>query len=146
MDTLKPVSIHEDLSAHFEAKTSSNRSFGVVISVFLLIFAFYPLWHGRPPRWWAAAAAAVFLLIGLLAPAVLGPLNLVWTRFGMIMAKVVNPFVMAILFYGVVTPAGLLKRALAGRTIPVGRDPGLDTYWIDRKPPGPEPASMANQF
>jgi hypothetical protein len=142
----KPVSTHEDLSTHFEAKTSSNRSFGVVFAVVFALIALYPLRHGLPPRWWAAAVAAVFLLAGLFVPAVLGPLNALWTRLGLLLAKVVNPIVMAILFYGVVTPVGLLKRALSGDSIPRGKDQALSTYWIDRKPPGPAPESMADQF
>jgi len=46
----------------------------------------------------------------------------------------------------VVTPIGLLMRALGKRPLNIALDPEAKSYWIERKPPGPEPESMKLQF
>ena len=54
--------------------------------------------------------------------------------------------VLAIMFYLVVTPMGLLMRAFTKDNLRLRRDPAAGTYWIKREPPGPRPDSMPRQF
>jgi ABC-type uncharacterized transport system permease subunit len=56
-----------------------------------------------------------------------------------------NPVVMAALFFLVFTPMGLLLRLLGKDPLRLRRSADA-TYWIERKPPGPPPETMANQF
>jgi hypothetical protein len=50
------------------------------------------------------------------------------------------------LFYLVITPFGLAARLLGKDFLHLRFEPQAATYWIDRRPPGPEPQSMRNQF
>ena len=49
----------------------SERSFAWVFTAFFAALALWPLWRGRPARWWALAAAVLVLLAGLIRPSVL---------------------------------------------------------------------------
>ena len=136
-------------TAHTHAlsgRTASDRSFGVVFTIVFLIVALWPLPGGGPARLWALAIAAAFALISLLRPRLLAPLNRAWTRLGLTLHKVVNPIVLGLIFAITIVPTGLVFRLLRKDPLRLRRDPALDSYWIRRDPPGPEPKSMQRQF
>ena len=64
----------------------------------------------------------------------------------MLLHAVVNPIVMAILFYVAVLPTGLLMRAMGKDMLRLKREPENESYWILRRPPGPAPETMKDQF
>jgi hypothetical protein len=138
---------HEDFSSrHDDIKPSSNRGFGLVIATFLAIVALWPLVRAEPVRWWVLAVAAAFAIAALLRPAMLAPLNTLWTKLGLLLYKVVSPVVLGLLFYVTVTPIALMMRLLGKDPLRLRRDPHAASYWIERTPPGPSPDSMKNQF
>jgi hypothetical protein len=124
----------------------SNRSFGLVFAGFFVLVALLPAVHGAPIRVWAAAVAAAFLAAAFFAPRLLQPLNRAWFALGQLLHHVVNPVIMAVMFYGAILPMALLLRALGKDLLRLERDPKADSYWIAREPPGPAPGSMSKQF
>jgi hypothetical protein len=139
--------VHEDFSRAEDLEGSSDRSFGIVMAVFFTVVAILPALHGQllSIRWWAAALAAVFLALALLWSEFLRPLNRLWQKLGLLLSKIVGPIVLSLVFFAVVTPVGLLMRALGKDPLRLDRNTST-TYWIVREPPGPEPESMKNQF
>jgi Saxitoxin biosynthesis operon protein SxtJ len=137
---------HEDLTREQNVKGSSDRVFGLVFAALFLLIALGPLRHGHSPRWWAAGIAAVFALVAWLRPALLSRLNRLWMKLGILLGKVVSPIALGILFYGILTPVGAIIRLSGKDPLRLKLDPGMDSYWITRKPPGPRPDSMTNQF
>ena len=101
---------------------------------------------GGQVRIWAIGIAAAFAVVALARPGVLAPLNRLWTRFGLLLHKVVSPLIMGMLFYLTVTPIGLLMRAMGKDPLRLRPDPDAASYWIERDPPGPPPETMKNQF
>ena len=129
------------------AKLPSNRSFGLLFTVVFLIVAAYTWFKGFSQSWvqvWLVLAA-VFLAFALLFPAVLSPLNKLWFRFGLLLGKVVSPVVLGILFFVVITPVAILMR-IFGRDALLMKKRNVDSYWIDRNPPGPSATSFKDQF
>jgi hypothetical protein len=53
---------------------------------------------------------------------------------------------MTVIFFGVVTPAGLIMRALGRDPLRLKLDRQAPSYWIPRQPPGPAPDTMRQQF
>jgi hypothetical protein len=137
---------HEDLSREEQIEGSSDRVFGLVFAGVFLVIAVWPLVHGVPPRWWALVVSAVFGGIALLKPVLLARLNRLWMKLGILLGKVVSPIALGILFYGVITPIGVVIRLTGKDPLRLKRDPAADSYWIARAPPGPPPDSMTNQF
>ena len=136
--------LHEDLSRHEAPRASSDRSFGLVFAAVFAIVAGWPLLGGEGPRLWALAVAGVFLALALAAPRLLGPLNRLWTRFGLLLSRAMNPLVLGLLFFAVVTPMGLVMRALGKDPLRRRFERQAASYWIERRPPGPAP--MSRQF
>ena len=137
---------HEDLSRDQKIEGSSDRVFGLVFAGLFLVIGCWPLFNALGPRWWALAVAAAFAVIALLRPALLGGLNRLWTRLGLLLGKVVSPIALGVLFYGVLTPIGALMRLTGKDPLRLKRDHHAVSYWIPREPPGPPPDSMTNQF
>ena len=141
------ASTHEDFAEKVEVETSSDRSFGLVIFAALSIYGLIPLLSAsRSVRVWALVAALPFLVLALVAPKLLAPLNRVWMKLGLLMGKIVNPIVMALLFFLTITPIALLMRLMGKDELRRRIDKRSPSYWIERTPPGPPPESMKNQF
>ena len=140
------MSSHEDFRREGAVKPSSDRAFGLVFAMVFALIALWPLLDDAPPRWWALAVAGGFACLALAAPKLLAPANRLWSGFGLLLGRVVNPLVMGLLFYLVVTPTGLIMRAFGKDPLRLARDPDAASYWIERTPPGPAPGGMPRQF
>ena len=125
---------------------SSDRSFGLVFAIFFLMIALLPLLHGNGLRLWALGLAGCFLVLALAVPKLLAPFNCLWTRFGMLLHRIVSPIALGVLFFGVVAPTGLLMRLLGKDPLHLRIDKTGNSYWIDRTPPGPTPESLKLPF
>lgn len=146
MTAVSPGSTHEDASRGAEIEIGSNASFGYVFTAVFAIVALWPLWDGAPPRYWSFGVAAVILAVTLVRPALLAPLNRIWFRFGLLLAKVANPIVMGLVFYIAVTPTAYIMRLRGKDLLRLKLDKAARSYWIDREPPGPDPETMKRQF
>ena len=140
------MSSHEDFSRESVVKPSSDRAFGMLFAVVFALIALWPLPDGAGPRWWALAVAGAFASLALAAPRLLAPANRLWTGFGMLLGRVVNPLVMGLIFYLAVMPTGLILRLSGKDPLRLKRDPDAASYWIERTPPGPAPGGMPRQF
>ena len=137
---------HERLTGDEPVQGGSDRGFGAVFAFVFVAVGLFPLLNGGPPRAWALGVAVALLLAALVKPALLAPFNRVWFKFGLLLQRVVNPLVMAVIYFAVATPTGLVMRALGKDPLRLKRDPDADSYWIHRDPPGPERESMRHQF
>ena len=124
----------------------SNRSFGTLfVVVFALVGGYDGWWGGWSCAWWFGLSGLT-LIVTLMAPGLLTPLNRGWMKLAELLNKIVSPIVLGIMFYGLFAPVGFAMR-LAGRDAMKRRyDPLARTYWEERVPPGPDPSRLPNQF
>ena len=138
--------IHERLNRDEAPAGGSDRGFGIVFALVFVAIGLFPLLDGGPPRGWALGVTGAFLAVALVRPALLAPFNRVWFKFGLLLQRVVDPLVMAVIYFAVVTPTGLVMRAAGKDSLRLRYDPDAESYWIHRDPPGSERESMKNQF
>jgi Saxitoxin biosynthesis operon protein SxtJ len=137
---------HESFEREEEIHSSSERVFGLVFGVVFMLVGLWPLWQAAAPRWWSLAVGGMFVALGLVLPQALSPINYLWFKFGLVLHAIVNPIVMALLFFTTVTPIALIMRAAGKDPLRLKFDPDAPTYWITRTPPGPVPETMPRQF
>ena len=137
---------HESYERQEDVQGGSNRSFGLVFTVFFAIVGLLPLIGGRGVRGWALGLGALFLAVALLHPAVLAPLARLWMKFGLLLHRIVSPIALGVMFFLVITPMGLLMRLFGKDPLRLRFDRSADSYWIPRDPPGPSPESFKDQF
>ena len=141
------MSAHEDFSRQDEnQKQTSDRFFGLTFFVVFLIIALLPLLSRGSVRPVALGLALAFLAVSLVAPAVLGPLNRLWLKFGALLHRITSPIILGVMFFGVITPIGFLMRLAGKDLLRMKFDPHSTSYWIRREPPGPEKTSPKRQF
>jgi hypothetical protein len=136
----------EDLTREQHVEGSSDRAFGLVFTGVFLLIASWPLIHLETPRWWAFAVATVFAVVSLLKPALLTRPNKLWTRLGILLGNIVGPIALGVVFYGVVSPLGIILRLTGKDPLRLKLDRSANSYWIPREPPGPPPDSLTDQF
>ena len=137
---------HKPVVQRDQIAGGSDRGFGFVFAGFFAILAIYSYWTDGSNYLIFLGVSAAFLAVAVTMPRVLAPLNRLWTRFGILLAKIVNPVVMAGVFFIAVTPIGLLMRLAGKDLLRLRYDSTAETYWIMRTPPGPPPDTMKNQF
>ena len=140
------LSVIEPPSENEASAPGSNRAFGGVVAAVFAVIASWPLISGHQPRWWSLGVSVSFLLASLIVPNCLTPLNRAWFALGKLLHAVMSPFVMGVVFFAVVTPTAALRRMIGREVVSLKFDPSAKSYWIMRKPPGPEPQSIKNQF
>jgi polyferredoxin len=115
-----------------EVKLPSNRKFGFFFTIIFALIAAYFIYSMKIT--WAytfIAAALIFLVISLIKSDALLPLNKLWIRFGLMLGMIVSPLVLGVIFFGLVTPYGVVMR-LFGRDELRLKQKKLKTHWIPR--------------
>lgn len=140
------MTANESLVSRRKVGSSSDRAFGIVFAVFFGIVGAWPLLGGGALRLWAVLVGLAFLSVALIYPSLLGPLNRLWRLVGLALHHVINPAIMALIYFFAVVPIGLLLRARGKDLLRLKRDPGAQSYWIKRIPPVPPSGSMSKQF
>jgi predicted membrane metal-binding protein len=138
--------LHEDFSREEHVKAGSDRGFGFVFAGFFALVSALSWWRGHTGWHWTLPLAALLLVVALVYPRLLAPLNKLWLKFGLLLYKVMNPLVLGLLFFVTITPIGFVMRLFGKDFLRLRLDRGAKSYWIERTPPGPPPQSMRNQF
>ncbi|MCP4653934.1 MAG: hypothetical protein GY856_00805 [bacterium] len=112
------------------------RRFGLVLTAVLAVLAGVAYYLGHPTRAVVFAALSGFVVLAaLLAPAVWKIVFRLWMKAAGALGRLLSATALAISFYGVFTPAGLVKRLLGGRPLDTAWKDGRATNWCD-KPEG----------
>ena len=125
--------IKKVMQGNSKIKIGSNRGFGLVFSFVFFVIAF---WSFRGEflqiRPLPLYISLVFLFLGLINSKLLTPLNKLWFKFGILLGAVIAPIVMGIIFFLVVTPVGVIMRALGKDLLRKKFDKNKNSYWINR--------------
>ena len=121
---------------------SSNRSFGLVFFIVFLIVSIYPLLNDNPIRLWSLIICVIFFILGMKNSKILTPLNILWMKFGLLLGKIVSPFVMGIIFFCVITPIGIIMKLFKKDLLNLKRNSKV-SYWLDKEK---IKSNMRNQF
>jgi hypothetical protein len=136
----------ESASTHEAIVVGSHRAFGWVMAAVAALIAAWA-WHfGKSWFGWPLAIGAAFAACATLRPALLAPLNRLWMSLGHLLGRIVSPIVMGLIYFGVVTPIAIIARWRGVDPMRRRFDPAATSYWIERQPPGPDPATMERQW
>lgn len=141
---MKEIRTHETLSRRMDGRQGSDRAFGIVFAAVFAVIGLWPLLRGGDALWWGLGTGGMFLMLALLRPVILAPLNRLWFRFGLLLHAVVSPVVMGLIYAVSIVPTGAVMR-MRGYDPLRRKKPEGDTYWVTRTP-GPAPDSFDRQF
>lgn len=140
------MTTHESNTRVHAVEPGSDRAFGVVVGGILLVVALYQWWSEISVYVWFGGVGGVLLVLGLMAPSTLRPLNLAWTKLGLLLGRIVTPVVMLLVYVVSIVPIGLGLRLFGKDVLGLKRGRAGESYWKLRAPPGPPPESLKDQF
>jgi hypothetical protein len=127
------------------ATRTELRNFGLIVGGIFGALAIWP-WviRGGNVRLWMLGLAVMLILPALAAPRVLAPAHRAWMALGSALGWVNTRLVLGLIFFGLITPMGLVLRLTRRDPMQRAFDPNATTYRVPRRPrPG---AHMLRQF
>jgi hypothetical protein len=123
-----------------------DRPFGLVMAGALAAWALWPLLSHGGPRWWGLGLGLMFMVLALLRPGLLAPLNRLWTVLGQGLHRMVSPVALLLVFCAGFVLTGWVMRLLRKDPLRRAVDSSAASYWIERQPHGRADAQMRRQF
>lgn len=123
---------------------AAGRKFGFTVGIAFLVIGGILMWRQHPMKSYVALGLGGSLILGaLVAPTLLGPVERAWMGLAHLISKVTTPIFMGIVYFIVVTPAGLI-RSRGGRS-PIHRERGK-SQWHEHKKTEADGTQMERQF
>ncbi len=124
----------------------SLRKYGVTMGVVLAVIgAVVLLKHRHNPAYFFIPSAA-FLLAGLAAPVILKPVYIVWMRLALILGWINTRVLLALIFYLIFTPVGLLMHLFKADPLDLKFEHGKKGYWRVKENSPVDPRCYERQF
>jgi hypothetical protein len=92
----------------------------------------------------SGSLGALLVLLGAALPDSLRPVYRLWMGMAVAISKVTTPIIMGVVYFGVMTPIGLIRR-LAGRN-PIKPRVGTGSLWVQRDGQRDRAEDMEHQF
>jgi hypothetical protein len=111
------------------------RQFGLLVGAVFTVIGFWPLvFRGEPFRLWAISLGTILIVLGAILPQVLAPIHKGWMWVGHILGWINTRILLSIVFYGIVTPTGLIFRLLGKNSMRQTFAESSTTYRVVRSP------------
>jgi glucan phosphoethanolaminetransferase (alkaline phosphatase superfamily) len=118
---------------NIKGNKSDWKKFGITMGIILSIIGFYLLWKKNNNYNYILFLAAAFFITGLILPSILRPVYKVWMALAVVMNFIMTRVIMAVIFYLVVTPIGLIACLTGKEFLDMKIDKSAKSYWILRE-------------
>ena len=126
-------------------KRKELRHFGLVVGGIFGVIGFWPMvFRGEGPRLWALAVAVALVVPAIVLPRSLTRVHRVWMAVGETLGWINTRILLSVVFYGIVTPMGIIMRRLGRDPMQRCFDGGVGTYRIPK--PSRPGTHMTRQF
>jgi polyferredoxin len=139
------ISLIEDIR-NIKSGRKELREFGLTIGAVLLLISGVALWRGKASYLYFLVFSFLFISFGIIVPERLRLLQKAWMALAVVIGFFMSRVILTILFYGVVTPIGLLTK-LFGKDIMDQRiAKERPSYWHERPAAAKAKESYENQY
>ena len=115
--------------------TKELRSFGLLVGAVFSVIGLWPvLLYGARPRYWAVVVGGLLIVFGGLLPRVLAPVHRGWMWIGHVLGWINTRILLGIVFYGLITPIGIVFRLMGKDTMRQAFSEVSPTYRVNRQP------------
>lgn len=118
---------------NIEMSSKKMKEFGLFVGGIFCLIGGLLLWKSKPAYPYFIGFGGVLVILGAVAPKLLGPLYKLWMSFAMVMGFVMSHVLLGILFYFCVTPISLIAKALKNHLLDTLFPDTKETYWTKRK-------------
>lgn len=122
------------------------REFGLTIGAILVILGGVAIWRGKPIYPYFLGFGITFIIMGIILPQILRLPQKIWMGFAVMLGFFMSRIVLAVLFYSVVTPIGIVTRIFGKDILDQRIDKSADSYWKTRDLAAKTKESYQNQY
>lgn len=122
------------------------REFGLVVGAILVAYSLLAMWRGKGFSGYILAIGIFLISSGLFYPWILKYPQRIWMALGIVLGFFVSRIVLAVFFYCIVTPIGLLTRILGKDILDQRIEKEKDSYWKPRPAEAKTKESYENQY
>ena len=128
-----------------QSATKELRTFGLIVGGVFSIIGLWPvLFRGDSPRIWAISVGGALIGLGLVLPSSLKHVHHIWMKIGHVLGYINTRILLGVIFYGLITPMGVIMRIFGKDPMHRGLVPEADTYRVIR--PARSRTHMKSQF
>ncbi|HSL05768.1 MAG TPA: SxtJ family membrane protein [Nitrospiraceae bacterium] len=111
------------------------RQFGLLVGAVFTVIGLWPLvFREEPVRLWAIGIGGLLMAGGGMLPQLLAPIHTGWMWVGHILGWINTRILLGIVFYGLVTPIGMVFRLMGKDTMRQRFAESSTTYRVVRSP------------
>lgn len=115
-----------------DVSNAQARKSALLVGGVLLAIAAWNVYQTRPMVYWIAGGlGGLLVLIGVASAAASRAFHTGWMRFAAVLGWINSRILLSVVFYGLLTPTGLVRRLL-GRDPLDRRGPSRPSYWNPR--------------
>ena len=139
------MNIREDIK---QLKTSDRdlRKFGLMVGGVFAVLGLLFLWRHKAHYPYFLWPGAVSVLFGAILPRALKWIYIAWMSVAFVLGFVMAHVILAVLFYLVITPIGLLAKLAGKDFLSLKLDRAAKSYWIPREKKPKSAADYERQF
>ena len=118
--------------------------FGILLTVFVAILGGF-LWlqtESLPAAIWVWLLGGTICAGYAIIPAIRRPIFIFWSLVTFPIGLIITTILLAVIYYGLLTPLGLAARLVRGDPLQRRHQPAADSYWTER----PESDSVDRYF
>lgn len=110
------------------------RNFGLTVGLALALIGAILWWFTKPAYPYFLISGGVLILLGLLLPQILKPLQKGWMTLAVILGWIMTRVILFIFFYLVFTLVGLIGRLFGKQFLSLKGKTGTSSQWNHRQP------------
>ena len=119
----------------YPATQKELRHFGLLVGAIFAVIGVWPLvFRSEPLRLWALGPGGLLILLGAILPQALAPIHKGWMWVGHVLGWINTRILLGIVFYGLVTPIGLVFRLMGKDTMRQVFAKNSASYRVTRTP------------
>lgn len=114
---------------HIKETKKDLRKFGLTVGIVLVLIAAVLFYFEKSSSVYFAVIGAVLILTAVIYPKILKLLNKIWMGLAITLGFVMSRVIIAILFYLVLTPIGLLAKLFGKKFMDLKYNKSAESYW-----------------
>jgi hypothetical protein len=126
-------------------KLPTNKNFGLFFTSIFFLISIYYLSEKSLLFYIFTSLFSIFLIITIVKPSLLKPLNKLWMMLGYLMGMIMNPIVMGVIFFLLITPIAIITRIFKRDELLIKKN-DRRSMWNTRLDNQIKPESFNSQF
>ena len=122
------------------------RKFGITVGIVLLLIGIILYYYSKFSAPYFIGAGGSLILLGLLVPIILIPLQKIWMTLAVVLGFVMSRIILTALFYFVVTPIAIIAKLFGKDFIDLKIERKKKSYWNYREEEDYKKITTERQF